>query len=792
MALKKYLAKRDLKKSHEPKATIGRRKKGELLFVVHKHAASHLHYDFRLEVDGVLKSWAVPKGPSLDPSIKHLAIQVEDHPYDYRTFEGVIPQGYGAGTVMIWDRGTYSVDENPRASSEQLIREGLKKGEIHFTLNGDKLKGRFSLVKLKKEGDEWLLIKSKDAFASQEDVTQMDRSAHSNKTLEEIAGKATPPVRKKKTKPHHFKPMLATLVDQPFDSQEWLFEIKLDGFRAIAELNKKSVEIYSRNFQSFNERFPTLVQHLQHLNLDAILDGEIVALDEEGISHFQALQNHTTEKNIYFYVFDILYLNGEDLRTLPLIERKAILKKSLKPYASIRYLKHVDTEGKNFFCLCKKQGLEGVIGKKKLSTYQSGERSKEWVKIKAELQQEVVICGFTEPRKTRKNFGALIVGIYKNHILHFAGHVGGGFTEKQLEEMKERLSSLVTDHCPFQNPPRTNTPVTWVKPKLWCEVKFKEWTSEGSMRMPIFLGIREDKSEEEYSFITHGDKLYWEKEKITKGDVLNYYETIAPLILPYLIDRPESLKRFPNGSAQPSFFQKNIKTYPEWFSTYRIEHHDKKVNYALIQDRRSLLYVVNLGCIELHPWLSRVQHLENPDFLIFDLDPEDIAFEAVVTTAQALHVLLETIQVPSYCKTSGATGLHVCVPLQARYTFEQAKTFAELIALVVHRQLPHLTSLERSPKQRQKKVYIDCYQNNYGQTIAAPYSIRAKPGAPVSTPLSWTEVKRGLDPLNYTMFNILKRLKKKGDLFQPLLQTGIDLNKSLKLLQKLLMKKVNL
>lgn len=751
MSLKKYLSKRKLKQSHEPKAKIFKRKKGELQFVVQKHAASRLHYDFRLELDGVLKSWAIPKGPSLDPAIKRLAIQVEDHPYAYRTFEGVIAQGYGAGSVMIWDKGTYAVENETREQTEKLIREGLKKGAIHFTLKGNKLQGKFSLVKMKDQ--EWLLIKSRE---------------------KEIGEKR--------------EPMLATLIDKPFDSPEWLFEVKLDGFRALAQLNKKSVALYSRNFLSFNERFPTLIDSLQKLNLEAILDGEIVVLDEKGISHFQLLQNYTTGNNLYFYVFDILYLNGKDLRALPLIERKAILKNVLKKSASIRYLEHVEKKGVQFFALCKKKGLEGIIGKKRLSVYQSGKRSREWVKIKSEQRTEVVICGFTEPKNSRKNFGALLVGIYKNRkknrTLHFAGHVGGGFTEKELEEIKAQLSPLVTERCPFTPAPRTNSAVTWVKPHFLCEVKYQEWTSEGIMRLPIFLSMRSERVENPY--ITHREKLYWEEEKITKGDLLSYYETIAPFILPYLIDRPESLKRFPNGITKQSFFQKNITTYPEWLSTHPIQHRDKTVNYALIQDTKSLLYLVNLGCIELHPWLSRIHHLENPDFLLFDLDPEDINFQAVVTTAQALHAILETIQVASYCKTSGARGLHVCVPLGGRYSYAMAKQFAALIALIVHQKLPEITSLERSPKKRQKRVYIDCFQNNFGQTIIAPYSARAKPGAPVSTPLAWSEVKQGLDPLNYTIFNTLKRLKKKGDIFQPVLHKGVDLKKALKLMQKLL------
>lgn len=810
-SLKKYTSKRVLKKSQEPPAKIYKHKNGDLRFVIQKHAARRLHYDLRLEVGGVLKSWAVPKGPSLDPSVKRLAIMVEDHPYEYRNFEGIISSGYGAGSVMIWDQGTYSVDGKSSQTSENLIQEGLKQGAIHFTLNGDKLHGRFSLVKLKKEGEEWLLIKSKDEFATQVEITHKDRSAVSHKTLEEISGKATPDILKKgtkKKKPSLIKPMLTTLIDQPFDSPDWLFEIKWDGFRAITELDGQTVKIYSRNLQRFNERFPTILQHLKALDLDAIFDGEIVILDKKGISHFQMLQNNVGEENTYFYVFDILYLNGRDLRSLPLIERKSILKSVLKIDSRIRFLDYIEERGKKFFQLCKKQGLEGIIGKMKNSVYETGQRAKSWVKIKAELRQEVVICGFTEPRKSRKNFGALIIGVYKEGILHFAGHVGGGFTEKKLKEIKRLLLPLITKKCPFKSLPQTNTQVTWVKPKYLCEVKFKEWTDAGIMRMPIFLGLRADKpaksvmkeklqpvkkiikatkskNSDSYDFITNREKLFWENEKISKGDLLNYYESIAPYILPYLKDRPESLRRYPNGSAKPSFFQKNVKTHPDWLETISIEHHDKAVNYMLIQDVKSLLFAVNLGCIEIHPWFSRIQSLENPDFLMFDLDPVEISFDAVVETALAIYTTLATIKVPSYCKTSGSRGMHIGVPLNARYSYEQAKQFAELIAIHIHQQLPKITSLERSPKNRQNRVYIDCYQNNFGQTLAAPYSVRAKPGATVSTPLEWHEVKKGLDPMDFTIFNTAQRLKKKGDILKPILQEGIDLGKTLKHIQKL-------
>ena len=849
--LKKYISKRTLSQSPEPKAKTFTRTKGELQFVIQKHAASRLHYDFRLEVGGVLKSWAVPKGPSMDPSVKRLAIRVEDHPYAYRNFEGVIPSGYGAGAVMIWDRGTYHVDGVTGKEAEKLIQEGLKKGAIHFTLNGDKLQGRFSLVKLKKEGpekEEWLLVKSKDAFSTPSDITQKDRSAVSAKTLEEISGKVVSknepalsrnpgpsgpseashantfqnPYRAKNPeafqgrllqgikakKPSLLKPMLATLIDEPFNDPAWIFEIKWDGFRALAELQGSHVSIYSRNQLSFNERFPIILRDLAQLDLDAIVDGEIVVLDQEGKSHFQMLQNHQTEKNTYFYVFDILYLNGRDLRTLPLVKRKSLLKSVLKKNSHVRYLEDVDTQGVKFFNLCKKKGLEGIIGKKKEGLYETGQRSKVWVKIKADLRQEVVICGFTEPRRSRKNFGALIIGVYKSGVLQFAGHVGGGFSEKQLEDIKKLLGTVITEKCPFKSPPKTNTAVTWVKPHFLCEVKFKEWTQAGTMRMPIFLGMRADKAASavtrekkqpttktvkhqthplgKYDFITHQDKLYWEEEKITKGDLLAYYAAIAPYILPYLKDRPESLRRYPNGVTHQNFFQKNMVTYPEWLETIEVEHHDKTVNYMVIQDVKSLLYAVNLGCIEIHPWFSRIQSLSNPDFLVFDLDPEKIPFDAVVETAHVFHALLTQLKVPSYCKTSGSRGLHICIPLSAKYPYEQAKQFAVLIATLVHRQLPEITSLERSPKKRQNKVYLDCYQNNYGQTLAAPYSVRAKPGGLVSTPLEWSEIQKGMTPSDYTLFNTLERVKQKGDIFKPLLQKGINLEKVLKLLQKLL------
>lgn len=867
MKLKKYSEKRTLL-TPEPEAKIYKRKSTSLQFVVQKHAASHLHYDFRLEVNGVLKSWAVPKGPSLDPNIKRLAMMVEDHPFDYREFEGIIPQGYGAGTVMIWDRGTYSsVEDVSSIQSEKLIQEGINQGHFHFILHGEKLKGEFILIKMNRgKENEWLLMKKKDLYSTKEDVLKLDRSVVSEKTLEEIAGESLPHLKggvksvaktqvkavqaeqlktaqvKTETKRksskthsqsanqaplpmgHSFKPMLATLTDKSFNDPNWIFEIKLDGFRAIAEINGTQVDLYSRNLISFASRFPQVVEALKSLQLNAVLDGEIVGLDSKGVSHFQLLQNlEMNQSVIYFYVFDLLYVNGEDIRHLPIVERKrrlkALLNPSKNPSKRVRYLDFIEEQGKDFYHLCESKGLEGIIAKKKTSLYHSGDRSKEWLKVKIQMRQEVIICGYTEPKRSRKNFGALIVGVHEGKELRYAGHVGGGFDAKQLKEMKELLEKDVVEKSVFKNPPKTNTPVSWVKPKYICEVEFKEWTDEGVMRQPIFLGLRSDKAPrritkeekvplneikvekktknpkkpssnapttelEHFSFITHPEKIYYEKDKITKGDVLEYYRSVSNLILPYLKNRPEILKRFPNGISKPSFYQKNLETHPDWVHTVPIQHEDRTVEYLMISDLPSLLYAVNLGCIEIHTWFSCYPRIDYPDFMIFDLDPEAISFNAVIDTALVLHDILDHLKIPNFCKTSGATGLHIGVPLGALYTFEQSKNLALVIAKLAHQQLPKTTSLERSPKDRQRKVYLDCLQNNFGQGIAVPFSLRARPGAPVSMPLDWKEVKRGIQPTDYNLFNLKEHMGPKKDPFKGVLQKGIHLENILSKIKK--------
>lgn len=813
MGLKLYKQKRDLKKSPEPAAKVTKKHK-KLVFVVQKHAATHLHYDFRLEVDGVLKSWAVPKGPSLNPKDKRLAVQVEDHPYDYRHFEGIIPEGYGAGTVMIWDEGSYiPLDENHQPASESQMKQGFHKGILSFALNGQKLKGVFTMVKLKnpKGGKEnWLLIKNQDEYASTKDITKQDESVVTHRNLEEIGEnkkikkKAAIKIPKtpEKRMPHHISPMLAKLIDKPFDSSEWLFEIKWDGFRAIAELNNEQVALYSRNLKSFHAKFPTIVKALKELKMQAIFDGEIVIFDEKGKPDFQSLQNYQgVGGDLFYYVFDLLYYNGHDLRNLPLIERKELLQKVLETteHSPIQLSEHILTKGKALFAVAKKQNLEGIIAKECISPYYS-KRSSAWLKIKTHARQEAIICGFTAPRKSRTEFGALIIGIFKNKKIQYAGHVGGGFDRKSLKEVMAKLKPLITNKCPFKDVPKTNAPVTWVQPKILCEVEFAEWTKEGIMRQPIFQGLREDKNPQEVEherpislkikkekedFLTNLDKVFWPEEGYTKGDLIDYYRQIAPYILPYLKNRPESLRRYPNGIGKPGFFQKNIDNQvPNWIEKVPIAQEGRKINYMMIQDEKSLLYAINLACIDLNPFNSRKESLNNPDYLVLDLDPEDISFEYVIKTAQTIHKLLDELKIPNFCKTSGARGMHIYVPVGAKYTFDQVKQFAEILATICHNQIPEFTSLERMPKNRQKKVYIDYLQNNFGQTMAAPYSVRPKPGALVSTPLSWTEVKKGLNPKQFTFETIFKRLKKK-DPFLGIFGKGIDIQKCLKKIESM-------
>lgn len=808
MGLQKYRAKRDLAKSHEPIAKTHRSSSASLNFCIQKHAARQLHYDFRLEFRGVLLSWAVPKGPSLDPKDKRLAVHVEDHPIEYQYFEGVIPKGnYGAGTVEIWDHGTYSTpDAYTRHDIEKTIDAGLKKGHFSVILHGEKLNGEFIFQKLKKEKEDhsWLLIKKSDAEASIE-----KKQAPSKRKVKPSSAE------KKSQAPAFILPMLATLVQKPFTDEDWLFEVKWDGYRLLAFIDQGKVQLKSRTDHLWNSTFPDIAQSLAGIKGQAILDGELVVLDAEGKPQFQLMQNYqkTGKGALCYYVFDLLYKEGEDLRQLPLIERKEMLKKYLKELAlpNVRFSDHIFKDGEAFFKEASKKKLEGIIGKKISSPYQS-RRSRDWVKIKASLGQEVVIGGFTAPQGSRQKFGALLVGVYNDQKeLEYVGHVGGGFDRGLLHGIYDQLTAISQKKCPFKSPPKPNTPVTWVKPKLICEVSFTEWTKDGHLRHPVFHGLREDKVPQtvkkeipesvpknapvkprkrkaaslEVLALTHLDKIYWPKEKYTKGDLLDYYQNIAPYILPYLKDRPITLKRYLEGIEGQSFYQKNIGSpHPEWIQTVRVQHEGKVNQYLIINDVRSLLYAVNLGSIDLHPFMSTTRDLDHPDYCVIDLDPHDISFKKVVEIALAVHALLDEIGVKNYCKTSGGKGLHILIPLKGKYDYEQSRQFAEIIANRIHEKYPKITSIERDPKKRPKKIYLDYLQNRIGQTIAAPYSVRPRPKAPVSTPLDWDEVNDDLDPQHFTIKTIPKRLKAKGDLFNPVLKGGVNFKIALQALAR--------
>ncbi|WJS96713.1 DNA ligase D [Flavobacterium johnsoniae] len=836
MSLTKYNQKRNFKETKEPQ---GKKAKSEskLIFVVQKHAASHLHYDFRLEMDGVLKSWAVPKGPSLDPDIKRLAMMVEDHPYSYKDFEGNIPKGnYGAGNVIVWDNGTYEPGEESNLSAEKQLLADLKKGHLRIVLKGKKLKGSFSLVKLKgKEDNAWLLIKKEDQYADKVDITLKNKSVISRRTLESLEKENKPePVKKKvspikktieEDKPVAFvKPMLASLSDKPFNDEDWVFENKFDGYRTIAVCNSDDVELFSRNKISFTDNFQIIAEDLKKIDHNVVLDGEVV-VEKAGRSDFQLLQNFlkTGRGNLKYYVFDILNLDGNDLTGLSLLQRKELLKILLEKYdfTNVFYSEHIQGKGIKFFDQAVKKNGEGIIAKRASGSYTSGKRSKDWLKIKISQAEEAIIIGITEPKNSREHFGALLLGQYENKVLKFIGKCGTGFTQATLKELYEKFSPYFIDESPLEQKTGLRDIVQWIKPKFVCQVKFAEWTQENHLRQPVYLGLRLDKNPKEAVFskeiitpkkettmkkeilnkdknendfdlkvgkvklhLTNQNKIYFPDDQITKGEIVNYYNEVSELILPYLKDRPQSMNRFPNGIEGPSFYQKDVDEdkIPTWIKTKKIfsESNNANIDYLICNDKASLLYMANLGCIDINPWNSTIKRIDNPDWVVIDIDPQKDDFKEVVKVALAVKEVMDSFESPCYCKTSGASGLHVYIPLGGKYDYDSVKIFAEILAHEVHQKLPDTTSLERSIKKRKGKIYIDYLQNRKGQTLAAPYSVRPKPGATVSTPLEWSEVNAKLTPQQFTIKNVLKRFEKKGDLWAPVLGKGIDIKSILK------------
>ena len=822
MSLDKYKKKRDFTQTAEPAGSLPSPRE-EHLFVVQRHAASRLHYDFRLEMEGLLRSWAVPKGPSLNPADKRLAVMVEDHPYDYQFFEGTIPKGnYGAGEVEIWDRGTYEpLYRKEGMTDEETLLWGAQEGSLKIVLHGEKLKGEFALVKMRSAKDEnaWLLIKHNDAYAVHVAYdAENDRSSR-------IKGDSSPPADSSRKRNHNLSgqkklknyitPMLASTMEEPVDGDEWVYEIKWDGYRAIADLTNE-LQLYSRNGLSFLGRYPAIEAALKEQQHEMILDGEIVAYNKEGGPDFQILQHYdeNPQAPLTYQVFDLLFLNGHSTRELTLLQRKELLREALTVTDHVRYCDHVENRGKDFFHEIVKNDLEGMMMKKKEGIYSEGVRSGTWVKVKNHKSDEAVIAGYTEPRGSRSYFGSLILGRYIEGTLCYAGHVGTGFKEETLKEIHTRLQSLVTDEMPFGSRPNTNAPPTWVRPELVCTVKYSRVTEDGLFRHPVYMGIREDinagdlrhdsmetttqplqkrvvpasssLAANKVSFTNRG-KYYWKKEKITKGELIDYYLSVSDYILPHLIDRAQSLHRFPDGIEGESFYHKDAGSdAPSWVETIRIysESGDKELEYIICNNKETLGYLINLGCIELNPWNNRRENPDNPDYLVIDLDPSDKnSFKQVVEAALITKEVLDIAQVPAFCKTSGSTGIHIYVPLGARYTYDQGRDFAHIVLQMVERQLPDTTTLERSVSKRGPKIYLDYLQNRRGQTVASVYSVRPKPGAPVSMPVEWDELTDDLTIRNFTMHNVLDRLSEKGDLFLPLLNEQADLSNSISRLQ---------
>ncbi len=840
VSLEEYRRKRRLRESPEPLAKAAAR--GGNRFVVQKHAARRLHYDFRLEVDGVLKSWAVPKGPSLNPADKRLAVQVEDHPLDYASFEGVIPEGhYGAGEVIVWDCGTFDVEGSLPAS------EQIKRGELKFILHGQKLRGSFVLVKLRRaeKGNEWLLIKHKDAAADPRwNIAEHDGSVASGRTLSDIAEGRPPsevqrPLRpaelegaRKAAMPARIEPALATLVERPFSHRDWLFEIKWDGVRALAWLKNGRLELRSRTGRIITAEYPELAILPKRLAArQAILDGEIVVLDEKGHSSFERLQGRMNVSHPSsalrqqapptYYVFDLLYCNGYDLRGVPLVERKRLLQQILEPCHLIRYSDHQLEQGRELFELAREQGLEGIVGKQLRSPYPRG-RSPLWVKFKLTRELDAVVGGWTAPRGSREHFGALLVGLYAGKKLRFIGGVGSGFTERSQKEVFERVAMLQSNHCPFEAVPETKEKAWWVKPALVARVKYASWTEERRLRAPIFLGLRKDRAPQECRFeeetpakaepveglrapavaeralarkeeverelyrgraenvaleldarrvrLTHLNKVFFPESHYTKRDLLAYYYRMADYILPFLKDRPLVLRRYPDGITGESFFQKEAgETAPEWMKTVTIYSDERKaeMEYFTAGDRAALLYLTNLGCIDHNPWSSRADDLDHPDYVFFDLDPtEGTRFATAVAVARAVHQRLESLKLTGFIKTSGATGLHLYVPLDRRYTYEQVRAFAEIVGRLLAAEHPDKITLERSVRKRPRgKVLLDAAQNALGKPLAAVYSLRAFPKAPVSAPLAPAELRASLRPEQWNIRSIVARVEKQGDLW---------------------------
>jgi len=808
-ALSTYRAKRSADRTPEPSGSVaaapGRR------FIIHQHAATRLHFDLRLEMDGVLKSWAVPKGPSRNPADKRLAVHVEDHPIEYGDFEGIIPEGnYGAGAVIVWDRGLWVPLEDPV--------EGLKRGKLLFELRGYKVRGIWTLVKLKKGVKEWLLIKERDGYVSTNGAVFPPGSVLSGLTVEELrdgadkAAKLRTELKKlgaprRALRAEDVPPMLAETREQPFSRAGWVFEVKLDGYRMRVAREGGAARLITRNGNDYTAAFPELARAVKALPYDGlVMDGELVILDEQGRPSFQRLQNrarvsrapdirHAAVENPgTMYLFDVVALEGFDLRPLPLVKRKAILRKVLPEAGPLRYSEHFEKDGEMLYDRAVGLGLEGIVAKKADSPYKSG-RSDRWLKIRADKTGDFVVAGYTAPKGSRGGFGALHLAAYQDGSLVYVGRAGSGFNAKQLKEISAELERLAVAKPPFAGPVPAEADSRWVAPELVAEVRYKEITGDGLLRQPVFLRFRDDKKPEECRIepraeqgsgrearepdlpargrepipaapdikFSNLDKIFWPEERYTKGDLIAYYRAVSVWMLPYLTDRPLVLTRYPDGINGKSFFQKDAPEYAQAFVrtvTIWSEDSQRELDYFVCDNQSSLLYIANMAAILLHVWSSRVATLETPDWCILDLDPKGAPFTDVVTVAKTAKALCDDIGLPAGIKTSGSTGLHLLIPLGRQCTYEQSRTLGGLLARVVAAELPEIATVTRQVQKRGGKVYLDYVQNGHGRLLVAPFSVRPLPGAPVSTPLAWREVTPKLDSRQFTIRTVPARMKK--------------------------------
>ena len=767
MTLDEYRRKRRPGKTPEPFATKKRRST-EPRFVIQCHDARRLHYDFRLERNGALASWAVPKGVPLRRGERHLAVHVEDHPLEYGDFEGTIPAGqYGAGTVEIWDRGTYELVEEKRD------------GGLTVHLQGERLDGVWTLVPAKLDGDpkNWLLLRK--------DGTKTDAS--------------------------RYAPMLATSSEALPLGESWIYEPKWDGFRAVVTIAGGQATLTSRNGNDLTERFKPAARaaELGTRSADAVLDAEICALDDDGRSRFSLLQERTG--TLVLVVFDLLELDSEPLLALPLAERRKRLDALIDPSRGGIVLSPQFDDGEALLAAAEEQELEGVVAKRTDSRYQPGRRSTDWHKVKVRKTQGVVIAGYTKGQGRRSaGFGALVVGVHEAGGLRWAGNVGTGFNEAEITRLLGLLKPLTRPDSPFAETPRMprvrRSDVVWVEPRLVAEVAFAEWTHEGRLRAPVYLGAREDKPASEVRKektplpavlkkgrrelrLSNLDKPFWPEEGITKGDLVAYYRDIAEVLVPHLRDRPFTMKRYPDGWQGKNFFQKQAPSHmPEWikrapFPASTREGEKKIIDYALVDDELGLLWMANMGCIDMHAWSSRADKPDRPDWVMFDLDPaEGATFDDVVTVALLVKDTLELLELEAYPKTSGSRGIHILAPIARRHTFADAREFASIIAGALARAHTGLVTTEWS-KQKRRGVLVDANQNGPGKTNAAVYSVRPRAGAPVSTPLRWEEVTPGLDLASFTMDAVLDRVARDGDLFAGVLGGKQSLTQALRRLR---------